>query len=509
MARGQPQGEEVYRPEVQPEDLPRKIVPEIRDPGEAGVALSRLGNALEAKSQADSNTWAGNQLADLRVRMTQKSLDMRTSAQPGAQGYGGDVLKQFDQEGQELLQTAGSNPAARQALVRGLGTLKAAFGDDAIRYEAEETLKYRASSARDNVDKLATIASQHPEQAEDLMGQALADINGRGLTSDARLVLSQYAQSSIAKSAVLTRAQSDPYGTMKALLQPEDADKAIAALKPAERETLLSHADMLLHQRVADAERVQSLTEKNERQQASSALTSLIVRSRSQQGITTEDVLKAAPLFRHEPAALEAALALASGKRVQTDVTQFAPRYAAAMRGEDQSEWALAHVGRDLSQEDFEKLVRQGDKGMPNAYKVGLDAIDAGLRPGPADQFNYARNLNHQDALTNYQLWALSHKDATPPEAAAYAEQLVRTHSLSVAAMEKTTLGASPPRFLVRGQGGRPDMDATEAATAKAFQSGTLTRKEAADQALLIKRWREMVAREEAARAAKAPGAGK
>ena len=140
--------------------------------------------------------------------------------------------------------------------------------------------------------------------------------------------------------------------------QPEDADKAISALNPAEREVLLGHADTLLHQRVADAERIESIQEKNERQQASSALTSLIVKSRSPQGITTDDVLKAAPLFRHEPAALESALALASGKKVVTDVTQFAPRHAAALKGQDQSDWALAHVGRDLSEEDFEKLVQ-------------------------------------------------------------------------------------------------------------------------------------------------------
>lgn len=508
MARGQPQGEEIYRPEVQPEDLPRKIVPEIREPGEAGVALSRLGNALEAKSQADSNTWAGNQLADLRVRMTQKSLDMRTNAQPGASGYGGDVLKQFDQEGQELLQTAGSNPAARQALIRGLGTLKSAFGDEAIRYEAEETLKYRASSAKDNVDKLATIAAQHPEQYGDLMGQALSDINGRGLPSDARLTLSQYAQGTIAKSAVLARAQSDPYGTMKALLQPEDADKAISALKPAERETLLSHADMLLHQRVADAERIQNLTEKNERQQASSALTSLIVRSRSDQGITTEDVLKAAPLFRHEPAALEAALTLASGGKVATDVTQFAPRYAAALKGEDQSEWALAHVGRDLSQEDFEKLVRQGDKGLPTPYQMGLEVVNSSLRPSPADHLNYAVNQIHADAVEAFQQWALANPKATPVEASDYAHQVVRSYSMNAAALEKTRLAAQPPRYLVGGRG-NPDIEATEAATLKAEQTGAISHAEAVRQAGIIQQWRAMLEKEQRDAAARKAAAAK
>jgi len=499
MARGQPAGEEIYRPEVQPEDLPRKIVPEIRELPLAG-GIQSLGDAITKKYQADSATWAGNQLADLRVRMTQFSENAKQNAQPGAVGFGGQVLKQFDQEQKQLVDSAGRNSAAIQALGPGLNTLKASFGDEAIRYEAEEGIKYRFSSAQDNIDKLAGVAAKKPGQFGDLMGQALTDINGRQLTSDARLKLSQYAESTIAKSALLSRAQTDPYGTMKALLEGDETDRAIAALRPAEREVVLNHADALLHQRVADAERVQSLQDKRERETASSALTSLIVRSRSPQGITTEDVLKIAPLLRHEPSALESAFSLVGGRKAETDVTQFAPRFSASMRGEDQTEWALAHVGRDLSEADFEKLVRQGDKGLPNAYKVGLDAIDNGLRPGPADQFNYARNLNHQDALTNYQLWALSHKDATPVEAAAYAEQLVRTHSMSVAAMEKTTLGASPPHFLTRGQGGKPDMDATEMATVQAERNGTISHAEAMRQAGIIKQWRDMLAREEMAR---------
>ena len=221
MARGQPEGEQGYQPETSPENLPRKMVPDLRELPLANAAQAvgnEVSNTLDRKYQADSATWAGNQLADLRLRMTQKMQDMKQSAQPGAQGFGGDVLKQFDQEQQSLIQSANKNPAVLQSLAPGLRTLRTSFGDDAIRYESEETLKYRVSSARDNADKLANIASQHPEQYEGLMGQALSDINGRGLTPDSRVALSQYAESTIAKSAVMARAQSDPYGTMRALL---------------------------------------------------------------------------------------------------------------------------------------------------------------------------------------------------------------------------------------------------------------------------------------------------
>src|ERR1700686_2762099 len=137
MARGQPQGEEVYRPEVSPEDMPRKRVPEM---GESPIAqgLEHFTAAVQQKFEADTATWAGNQLTDLRLKMNNQVEEAKQNAQPGAQGFGGQILNQFTQEQKKLTDSAASNPVALRLLGPGLNTLKASFGDEAIKYEAEE-----------------------------------------------------------------------------------------------------------------------------------------------------------------------------------------------------------------------------------------------------------------------------------------------------------------------------------------------------------------------------------
>jgi hypothetical protein len=500
MARGQPEGEQVYQPEVMPEDFPRKLTPEIRsNPLVAGV--EGLANDVAAKYKADSATWAGNQLADLRIKMMQDMEQQKTQAAPGAQGFTGTVIQSFDKQAKSLTQLAGNNPDAVNALTPGLRMLRDQFADDAIKYEAVEGVKYRANSAKETTDKLASIAAQRPDQFGDLMGQALTQINGANLTPDARLELSKYAQSTLAKSAVEARAQADPYGTMTALLKPEDADAAIHALDPAERQTLLQKSDMLLHQRVADAERVESMQEKRERENSSAALTSLIVKSRSPEGITTADVLQKAPLFRHEPAALEAALNLASGKTVETDVTQFAPRFAAALDGEDQREWALGHVGRDLSEADFEKLTQLGDKGLPNAVNVGVKYIDNAMKPGILDRYNPVANQSHANAMDAFYEWSRKNPQATPEQASGYAKMLVTSYSL--VNLQNTTLALPMPQFAVGGRSNL-DPDATSAKTAQAEKTGAISHQEAIRQMGIIAKWRRAIEQAQANQAAQA-----
>lgn len=500
MARGDP-GEQGYTPQVMPEDLPRKIIPRM-EAGPVGPALEQLSGALEQKARADSATWAGNQLSDLRIHMMQQLESAKSSAAPGADGFTAGILKQYDQSAQNLIKTAGSNNLALQAVQPGLNTMRAQFADEAIQYEAQEGVKYRFTSAKDSTDKLATIAAQRPGQFEDLVGQAMTQIRGSNLTPDAQLQLSKYAQSTIAKSAVLARAQADPYGTMTTLLKPEDADPAIKALTPDERETLLEHSNMLLHQRVSDAERVQTLQDKQERENATSALTSLIVKSRSPGGLNVEDVLAKAPLFRHEPGALQTALDLAGGKRVETDVQQFAPRFAAAMRGEDQTQWALAHVGRDLSESDFEKFINLSDKGVPNPIALGARQIENALKPNELEmKFDTGLHGRHADAMTEYYLWAQQNPGASAPETIAKARQLTQAYSMAQSEDVRQNLPLS--RFMV-GNRASMDPDATAARIAQAETSGQITHQDAVQEMALNQQWRAAMERAKAVAAARA-----
>lgn len=364
-------------------------------------------------------------------------------------------------------------------------------GQEAINYEAQAGVLYRNQSVRDNVDKLATLASTHPEQAQELTGQALAQINGARLGPDVTLESARYAQSQIAKSAVQGRIQTDPYATHAALLKP-DSDPVIQGLRPDEREALLSRADAMLHQRVSDAERITSMQEKQEREAASAALSGFIVKSQSPEGLSTADVLRSAALFRHDPSALEAALNLASGKTVETDAHTFLPLFQRAQAGEDVSADVYQHLGRDLSKDDAQKLLSMGDKGIPNAHQQGVETINGIFKQGVFDKYDAEFNTRHMNAVNDYYAWARANPSASAEQATAQAAAIAKSYAqVQLNSFSQT---AALPRFAV-GNRSNLNPDATESATLAAEKAGRISHAESVQQMGLIQQWRSAMER--------------
>lgn len=501
MPKGTPD-EGIYQPEVNAQDvLPRKIIPHL-SPVSTAQGFEALGETLNRKVQADAHTYAGNQLADLHLRMTQAMEDAKANAAPGAQGYTKTILDTFDQQSADLMKAAGANGLVRQAMAPGLATLRAQFGDQAIAYEAQEGVNYRLSSIKDNTDKLATIVGAKPDQFELTMGQLLTQINGSGLPANIRLEAAHQAQSTLAKAAIDARALSDPYHTMTALMKPDAADAAVMALKPEEREAALGHADALLHQRVADAERVQAQQEKAERENAAAALTGLIVKAQTT-GITMQDVLAKAPLFRHEPSALEGALNLVGGKAVTTDPVVYADLLHRAVQGQDVYDDAVHHFGKDLDKSDFAELVKMGDKGMPSPIREGVEFINNAMKPGVADKYNPVVNLSHANAMAAMQNWGVAHPNATREEAMAQARSVVSTYALVDLSKSKAALPMEP--WMI---GGRSNMnvDGSAAAVLQAETSGQISHEEAKRRMGLVHDWRLAIDRANAAAAPPAAG---
>jgi hypothetical protein len=492
MPRGQPD-EAVIAPEVSPIDAPRKIIPRA---SEASIApgLDRLadaGDAVYKKFEADSNTYVGNQLANLRLGMMQHLEDAKSQAQPGADGFTSGVLKTFDEQAKQYSQDGGMNPYVARAIQPGLSRMREQFGQMAIEYEAQAGIQYRAQSAKDTVDKLATIAASHPEQAQELTGQALSQINGSRLGPDVSLQTARYAQSAISKSAVIARINADPYATMTQLLKPETADVTIQGLRPDERETLLTHADAMLHQRVEDAQRLTSMQERQERQDASAGLERLLVKSQSPGGVSQADILKMAPLFRHDPAAMEAAIRLTEPREIKSDPHVVVDLSRKQAQGEDVFEEAASHVGRDLSKDDFQRYAAVSDKGLPNATQQGVQTINGLFKQGLFDKYDLGFNTRHMGALNDFYAWARQNPQASTAEAVNQANEISSSYnSKSALATDSYNL----PRFAV---GGRTAFDplSTIAATSAAEQAGTISHQEAVKQMALIMQWKAAIDR--------------
>src|SRR5271170_5908456 len=137
MARGQP-GKETYTPQVQPEDLPRKIIP--RDEGvTAAPAFAEAAEASENKYRADSATWAGNQLAQFRQQSIQ-SLDAAKQAVPAGQdpeGFADKYLQSFDKQAAAFSsnQAIQSNPYASRMLDNGISELRASLQTHTLEWQ--------------------------------------------------------------------------------------------------------------------------------------------------------------------------------------------------------------------------------------------------------------------------------------------------------------------------------------------------------------------------------------
>lgn len=153
MPRGQP-GEEIYRPETSAADaLPRKTVPEA-SPVSIGPGLEAVGSAIGQKYQADSATWAGDQLADFRLKQYQALEEMKAKQAAGDPGnFTERWAAQFDKQAGPLVEKAGNNPYARAMVNQGLGNLRDTLTQHVMGWESVQRKAYQNDSVDQNLQK--------------------------------------------------------------------------------------------------------------------------------------------------------------------------------------------------------------------------------------------------------------------------------------------------------------------------------------------------------------------
>lgn len=243
MARGDP-GEQTYTPQVQPEDLPRKLNPELRGPGPVGGAIQQLGEAIGQKYQADSATWAGDQLGKLRVQAVQ-SLENMKAALPAGEDPGNfteKYLAQFDKQAGPLVDSASANPYARKMVEKGLGELRDTLATHTLGWEAAQRVAYRNDSIFKNLNAQLPIVEAHPEMADQVGSTLMDQINANGADPSVRLQMGRTMHEQLSLAAANGLARQDPKGVLDALNDPEHAPAALRDLNDQQRETVRAHA---------------------------------------------------------------------------------------------------------------------------------------------------------------------------------------------------------------------------------------------------------------------------
>lgn len=252
MARGQPEGEQGYTPEVSAEDFPRKMVPQIRQgpiTAEAfGTAANEIGKAAYGKFEADSAAFAGDQLADFRVKAIQNLQQMK-DATPAGQDPGNFTEKwaaQFDKQAQPLVDNADINPIAHSMIAKGLTEMRDSLTQHVLGWESEQRVAYRTDSVLNNLKSQSAVVEAHPELAQSV-GSTLADqVNSIGGDPRARLTLMRRMDEQLSEAAANGLSRQAPRGTLMALNDPEKAPPGyapLAGLNDAQRETVRAKAN--------------------------------------------------------------------------------------------------------------------------------------------------------------------------------------------------------------------------------------------------------------------------
>lgn len=255
MARGAA-GEAVYEPQVPAEDLPRKHVPEMSG-ASFGSGVTQIADVLEKKYQADSATWAGDQLSAFRQKAISTLDTMKQSLPPGDPGnFTEKYLAQFDKDAQPLVEQSGSNPYARRMMQQGVTQLRDTLADHTLTWEAQQRVAYRADSVQTNLQSQLPLVQAHPELA-DQVGSTIADqIRAVGGGNEKMLPMMRDMHQKLSQAAADGLSRQDPKGMLDALTNPENASpmykSAVQGLSDPQREAMIAKAQMHVSQGASD-----------------------------------------------------------------------------------------------------------------------------------------------------------------------------------------------------------------------------------------------------------------
>ena len=258
MARGAPD-EETYTPRVMPEDLPRKVIPQMSG-ASIGGGIAAFGDVIQQKYQADSATWAGDQLAQARIKAVQTLDQMKQDMPAGDPGdFAGKFMKSFTDQNKSLLENdqVASNPYARQMLSKGLQDLSGTLFEHAKMFEAQQRVQYRSDSFTQNLQSQLPIVQAHPELAEQV-GSTLADqVRAIGGGNEVMLPKLRLMHEQLSQAAADGLTRQNPQGMLDALKDPQKAPPALqsvlSGLSPAQREAIEGRATKQVSDGIANS----------------------------------------------------------------------------------------------------------------------------------------------------------------------------------------------------------------------------------------------------------------
>lgn len=481
MARPVPIGD--YEPQVPVEEGLRRIIPQ-RSGVSTGPALEDVGNSLQRLATSEAAQYTTQALAQTQTQWTQHFIDRQQSAAPGAPGFTPALMKDYNDYVQKTVDGAPNQIAGRMLQSR-LADFGARLQDNSLRFEAGARQTHNENTAKEAIDVSAAEIQNDPTIYDDRLAQNTWSINSMSMEPQAKEQLARYARQTLSGAAVRGDINRDPYKAMLAINDP-NAKGYYADLSSEQREQLMTHADQMLHQRVADAERVHMLA-KQEQEDNSNKLLKQGITMETQGSLTAEWVIGHSASL--EPAAMKYLLEAASGKKSESDPRVYSDLLTRTVRGEDTQQDILSAFGDgQLSKEDFTRLTDKTATEFPNSYKRGLNYINTAgkvseLEPDPAKAQTLANMQN------DFQDWFRKNgQEANDQEVQQEAINVVKRYQLVRADQNLLTLPV--PQFgLGKGTRAAPDIQGAKHDLVQALTLGQINRDDFNKQAALLQQW--------------------
>lgn len=453
-----------------------------------GQGLFNLGTSLIQVKEKEAAADAALTLAQAQTKWQQEFITRQDSAEPGAPDFTGALLKDYDADVAKVIAT-GKTKNAKLYLTEGLSRNRVALGGDSIVWEAGQRLAHRRGQFEEGINLTATAAELDPAHYQERLAEQLAALELLDVSPAEKDALRRETTDMVRGRAAVGEARRNPDAAMVRLLNPAADDTLFRTLSPKARDAVLSEIESTQRTRLAAEDRVYrnlERAEKDTQDAASKAGDKRMAEGQLTSGWIEANRSRLSPDdYRYFYRSLSG-----EGGGGPRDVQTYIDLRERASGGQDVRPEARAALTRgSIGVDDYDRLLGEVESERPGYYKRGASYLStisgySDLNPTPDAARTKAAMLDDWD------VWASQNPKAGDEDARKAYQRIGEEYSLIDRNAVIATMRA--PRFLV-GNRAQPDIDATEAATVKAFQNGELSPQEFAQQAELLKQWRRAV----------------
>lgn len=449
---------------------------------DVGSGIQSVVKAIDVVKERDAATWSADALSKVQSNWLQQLEDWKLKAAPGAPDFTPSFLKEFDSAANETAMAAPTR-ASKQFMKERLLAMREELQRNAMSFEAVSRVQNNQDIAQKSVESAGNEILNNPPIFATRLAERKALIDAMPLTANDKQKLNDYAQDALAKYAVIGHINADPYGMMQEIASANPTNAAVRALAPDERLKLLDHADSVLRSQIADASRLEALSERAQKKLADDAAKTgdkLLANGHLSAGwIESQRAVLDAADYRY----FYGKLTGGDEGSAPRNVPLYADLRDRAGRGEDVRTDARAAVQRGaIRVADYDRLVTEVESEHPGWYKSGAEYITSMsgaslLNPDPAAPQLKAAMLDQWGD------WSRLHPQANFREAQSAYQDIV-SHNMLV-----QRAGLPLPRLLVGGRFA-PDLIASTNATMKAHNSGEMNDADYAREMEVLLRWK-------------------